>query len=109
MAIRTNREYVIKLLQPFDIDESFIDIMFADHPELNNEEKVEPKACKLMIYNEMSSVLPALTKNVSEGGYSQTWNMEGVKMWYSALCNELGKKDVLAVKRPRVRNRSNYW
>ena len=46
--------------------------------------------------------------NVTEGGYSVSWNMEAVKLFYRALCNELGAPDVLST-RPRVRDRSNLW
>ena len=56
----------------------------------------------------MSVILKGMLQNVSEGGYSISWNMEAVKLYYAALCNELGKENVL-VARPKVRNRSNIW
>lgn len=49
-----------------------------------------------------------MTHNVSEGGYSISWNMDAVKLYYSALANELGVENVL-VSRPKIRNRSNMW
>ena len=65
-------------------------------------------ACDVAVYNRMSVILKGMLQNVSEGGYSISWNMEAVKLYYAALCNELGKENVL-VARPKVRNRSNIW
>jgi hypothetical protein len=56
----------------------------------------------------MSAVIKGMTQNVSEGGYSISWNMDAVKLFYAALCNELGVENVL-VNRPKVRDRSNFW
>ena len=47
-------------------------------------------------------------QNVSEGGYSVSWNIDAIKLFYNALCNELGKENVL-VNRPKIRNRSYMW
>ena len=46
--------------------------------------------------------------NVSEGGYSVTWNMEAVKMWYNAMCDELGIENALE-RKPKVKGRSDIW
>jgi hypothetical protein len=54
----------------------------------------------------MSEILPVA--NISEGGFSLSWNMDALKMWYNALCKELGKENILGGK-PKVRNRSNSW
>lgn len=65
-------------------------------------------ACDLAAYKRVSVVLASMTQNVSEGGYSISWNMDGVKLWYNAICRELGKENVLEAK-PKIRNRSNFW
>lgn len=64
--------------------------------------------CDNAVYNRMSVVLKGTTQNVTEGGYSVSWNMEAVKLFYNALCNELGKENVL-FSRPKIRNKSNVW
>jgi hypothetical protein len=56
----------------------------------------------------MSVVLKGVMQNISEGGYSISWNMEAAKLFYNSLCSELGLENVL-VGRPKVRNRSNLW
>ena len=65
-------------------------------------------ACDNAIYNRMSVILKGMTHNVTEGGYSVSWNMDAVKAFYNALCTELGKPNVL-FSRPKVRNKSNIW
>lgn len=102
MAITTNKEYLKTALSRFNVSESDIDLIMLDHPELNGELNV--RACKLAIYASLSAILP--TSNVSEGGYSLSWNMDALKLWYKSLCAELGKPNVIG---PIIRNRSNLW
>jgi hypothetical protein len=62
----------------------------------------------MAVYRRMSVVLKATMQNVTEGGYSLSWNMEAVKVFYNAMCNELGVDNVL-FNRPRIKDRSNKW
>ena len=109
MAIATNKEFLNQSLARFGMAESDVEMIIVENPDLDPDAKVDAKACKLAIYNSMSSILPAMSQNISEGGYSVSWNVEGIKMWYSSLCRELVKEDMLTKKRPKVRNRSNCW
>lgn len=69
---------------------------------------VDTDMCDKAIYSRMSVVLKGAFQNITEGGYAISWNMEAVKLFYAALCNELGLENVL-LGRPKVRNRSNFW
>ena len=109
MPISTNKEFINASLKRFGVEETDVDLIMAEHPELDPDGKVDHHVCKVAMYESMSAILPAMSHNVSEGGYSVTWNIEAIKMWYSALCRELGRNDVLTLKRPKVRNRSNCW
>lgn len=102
MAITTNQEYLKASLAKFNVTNDDIDLIMLDHPELNSA--LNPTACKLAIYASLSTILP-LT-DVSEGGYSVSWDIERLKLWYDSLCKELGKPNVL---KPSVRNRSDLW
>ena len=104
MAIGTNKEYLTKALAKFDITEDDVDVMLAENPALNGDGSLDVRACKTAIYNSLSNVLPL--SNVSESGFSRSWNMEALKMWYSALCTELGKVNRI---KPKIRNKSNLW
>ena len=103
MAISTNTEYLQKSLSRFGLSSDDIDVILADSPELTTA-SLDVTACKKAMYKSMSAILPV--QNVSEGGYSVTWNIEGLKLWYKSLCTELGLPDAL---KPQIRNRSNLW
>lgn len=104
MAITTNRQYLEATLSRFNISEADVDLIISENPELEGE--LDVKQSKLAIYKSMSVIIPIA--NVSEGGYSVTWNMDALKMWYSALCKELGKENVLDGQ-PKIRNKSYLW
>lgn len=107
MAIKTNKEYLVASLKGLNVTEDDIDLIILKS-DMDADAKADPKACDMAIYKRMSVVLGATMQNVTEGGFSLSWNMEAVKVYYNALCNELGVENVL-VGRPKVRNRSNYW
>ncbi len=90
-----------------NVSESDIDVILLK-AGVNAEAPVDVAACDLAAYNRFSVILSGMTQNVSEGGYSLTWNMDAVKLWYNALCRELGKENVLEAK-PKILNRSNFW
>jgi hypothetical protein len=103
----TNKEYITKSLNGLNVSEDDIDIIILK-AGINPDATVYVKQADTAVYNRISIVLKGALQNVSEGGYSISWNMESVKMYYNSLCNELGLENVL-VGRPKVRNRSNYW
>lgn len=101
MAITTNREYLAAMLNRFGLTSDDVDLLIAEHPEL--EGALNVAACKTAMYNSFSTILNG---NISEGGFSLTWDTERLKMWYNSLCRELGKPSAI---QPVVRNRSNFW
>ena len=96
-----------KSLNGLNVSEDDIEVILLKSG-MNGEENVDVHACDIAVYKRMSVVVKGAAQNVSEGGYSVSWNMEAVKLFYAALCNELGVENVL-VGRPKVRNRSNLW
>lgn len=107
MAISNNKQYITAALAGLNVTESDVDIILLKSG-LDGDAETDVKACDTAIYKRFSAVLSATMQNITEGGYSISWNLEAVKMFYSALCDELGVENVL-VGRPKVRNRSNYW
>ena len=105
MAITTNREYLIASLAKFNLTEDDIDLILVESPAILPDDAPNVTACKLAIYTSMSIILPLA--NIGESGYSVSWNIDALKMWYSALCTELGKPN--AIGKPKLRNRSNLW
>lgn len=102
MAITTNREYLNGILSGFGITDTTVDLIIADHPGL--EGQLNTSACKLAIYDSIPTFLPVA--DVSQGGYSVTWDVERLKMWFAALCKDLGKPNPYG---STIKNRSNYW
>ncbi|MDO4782992.1 MAG: hypothetical protein Q4A09_07250 [Capnocytophaga felis] len=103
----TNKEYLTKLLSGLNLSEDDIDIILLKG-NLQTDGEVSISDCDNAVYHRMSVVLKSALQNVSESGYSISWNMEAVKVFYQSLCNELGKPNVLFNK-PKLRNRSNIW
>lgn len=87
--------------------EDDIDIILVKS-ELDADADVDVRSCDMATYNRMSVLFKSALLNVSEGGYSVSWNMEALKLFYNALCSELGVENVL-LARPKVRNRSHLW
>lgn len=69
------------------------------------DDVVDVRLAKTALVREAAMLLPLA--NVTEGGYSVSWNVEAFKLWYRQACAELGMEDILT--KPTCRNRSNLW
>ncbi len=103
----TNKQYLTKALNGLQISGDDIDIILLK-AGLDGDAVVSVDDCDKAVYNRMSIVLKGMTQNISEGGFSLSWNMDAVKAYYNALCTELGKENVLFAG-PKIRNKSNIW
>jgi hypothetical protein len=103
----TNKQYLTKALSGLNMSEDDIDIILLKS-ELDADADVDVRSCDMATYNRMSVLFKGVLQNVSEGGYSVSWNMDAVKLFYNALCSELGVENVL-LARPKVRSRSHLW
>jgi hypothetical protein len=104
----TNKEYITKSLNGLNVSEDDIDIILLKSG-LNPDGEADWKGADRAIYQRMSVVLRGMIQNISEGGYSLSWNMEAVRLFYTTLADELGEVNVLLAPRPKLRNRSNCW
>ncbi|MEA1849189.1 DUF6706 family protein [Chryseobacterium sp. MHB01] len=85
------------------IDAELINVGLNGDSEYNSESEVKTKT---LFYN----IIPKLLlrpKSVSEGGYSITYDSEGIKSYYDILCQELEFPNVLL--KNKIRDRSNLW
>lgn len=103
----TNKQYLTTTLNGLNVSADDIEIIMLK-AGIDADADADAGSCDNAVYNRMSVVLKGMTQNVSEGGYSVSWNMDAVKIFYNALCNELGKENVL-FSRPKIRNKSNVW
>ena len=104
----TNREYLTIYLGGMGISDGEIEIMMLESSTDPNN-TAEPEKCKRAIYDRMSIILKAVTGNRTEGGYAVKWNMEAVKMFYSALCMEMGYENKLGGGPSTIEDMSAYW
>lgn len=105
----TNREYLTQALTGLQLEDKDIEIILL-RAKLDGDARADFVACDLATYERFTFLLKGALHNVSEGGYSISWNWEALKAYYNALCLSLGKENKLeTLKRPKVRNRSNLW
>lgn len=60
------------------------------------------------LYKEIPLLIAGL-KDISEGGYSEKWNIQGIKDWYSVLSVELGLPNNLGPAKPKLKYVGNRW
>lgn len=102
----TYREWITATTRRFGVGSEDVELIMANQTELipDPDATVEAKTAKKALVKELASIIPLA--NVSEGGYSVSWNMEAVKLWYNQTCDELG---IIPADKPKVRDRSNAW
>jgi len=103
----TNKEYISVSLNRFGLTEDEVALVLVD-AGLNPDDAADVIACRKAIYNNLSKVLPVALQNISEGGFSISWNIEAIKLYYRMLANELGMPNVLEPQ-PIVTDVSNRW
>lgn len=52
------------------------------------------------------SFIPTLllrATSINESGFSMSWNIDGIKAYYSMMCKQLGIKDELNDNKPKIK------
>lgn len=102
----TYREYITAVASRFNASDSDIEVLLANQQSRipDPDAEVDTNAAKHALCAEFATIIPLA--NISEGGYSVSWNIDALKIWYNATCDELG---ITPVGKPRLKNRSNIW
>lgn len=102
----TYKEWLLQTARRFGIEAADVDLILTNQQSAipDADADVDVTTAKRALCAEFGSLIPLA--NVSEGGYSVTWNWEAIKFWYNQTCGELG---LTPVTTPKVRNRSNVW
>lgn len=97
---------VSRTVSRFGVEGGDVDLMLANQQDAipDPDAEVDTTTAKRALCKEFGSIIPLA--NVSEGGYSVSWNWEAIKFWYNQTCSELG---ITPMTTPKVRNRSNRW
>lgn len=102
----TYKEWFTRTTTRFGIEAADVELILTNQqatiPDANAE--VDVTTAKKALCKEFGSLIPLA--NVSEGGYSVSWNWEAIKFWHKQTCGELG---ITPLTTPKVRNRSNRW
>lgn len=100
------KEYISGKFQSFGIQLSeadLLDMSLNAHKELEDDVSRE---CIGFVSVAMARFIPSLlarATSISESGFSMSWNIQGIKDYYSLLCRQYGLKDELNDNKPKIR------
>lgn len=102
----TYKEWITKTASKFQIGADEVELILCNQSALipDPEATVVVKTAKTALCKEIATLVPLA--NISEGGYSISWNWDAIKLWYNATCEELG---ITNASKPKIRNKSNAW
>lgn len=100
------KEYISSKFQSFGIQVSEADLLdMSLNARVNIEDDIEPDTIG-SISVAMALFIPSLLlrpTSINESGFSMSWNIQGVKDYYSLLCKKYGLKDELNDNKPKIR------
>lgn len=102
----TVKEYISSKFQSFGIQVSeadLLDMSLNAKKELSDEVNRDAiDAISVAMAHFIPSLLLHAT-SISESGFSMSWNIQGIKDYYSLLCKQYGLKDELNDNKPKIR------
>lgn len=103
----TYREYLTTTTKRFNFSEEDITLLAENQKDIipDMDAEVDTRTAKTALVREVANFMPIA--NISEGGYSLTWNIEALRLWYKITCAELGLAPIGAT--PTATNRSDIW
>lgn len=97
----TIKDYIQQKFQTFGIQLSEADLL---EMSLNSNVRGEGEMnqdCYVRVSVAIAKFIPSLllrATSISESGFSMSWNIQGIKDYYSFLCKQHGLKDELSNK-----------
>ena len=102
----TLKEYISGKFQPFGIQLSEADLLDMSLNANKEPEDEISQECISSVSVAMARFIPSLllrATSVSESGFSMSWNIDGIREYYSMLCRQYGLKDELNNNKPKIR------
>ena len=97
-------DYISQKFQPFGINLSEADLLdMCLNSKISGEDEMN-EDCYGLVSVAIAKFIPSLllrATSISESGFSMSWNIQGIKDYYSFLCKRYGLKDELSDK-PKV-------
>lgn len=102
----TYKEWMSKTAAKFQLTADEVDLILCNQSQLipDPDANVDVRTAKKAFCLEFATLIPMA--DISEGGYSISWNWEAIKFWYNGTCAEVG---LVPFGKPKVRNKSNIW
>lgn len=102
----TIKEYISAKFQTFGIQLSEADLLDMSLNANKDLEDEVSKECIGSVSVAMVRFIPSLllrATSISESGFSMSWNLQGIKDFYSLLCRQYGLEDELNDNKPKIR------
>lgn len=97
----TINDYIQQRFQTFGIQLSETDLLdMCLNAKISGEDEMNAD-CYGRVSVAIAKFIPSLllrATSISESGFSMSWNIQGIKDYYSFLCKEYGLKDELSDK-----------
>lgn len=97
----TINDYIQQRFQTFGIQLSEADLLdMCLNAKISGEDEMN-EDCYGRVSVAIAKFIPSLllrATSISESGFSMSWNIQGIKDYYSFLCKEYGLKDELSNK-----------
>ena len=100
------KEYISGKFQSFGIQLSeadLLDMSFASKIGIDDDIEIDNIG---IISVSIAQFIPSLllrATSIGESGFSMSWNIQGIKDYYSMLCRQYGLEDVLNDNKPKIR------
>ena len=102
----TVNAYIQQRFQTFGISLSEADLFdMCLNARISGEGEMN-KDCYGLVAVAIAKFIPSLllrATSISEGCFSMSWNIQGIKDYYSFLCKKYGLKDELNTDKPKVK------
>ena len=102
----TGNEYISQRFQTFGVQLSEADLLdMCLSSKISGEDEMN-EDCYSRVSVAMARFIPSLllrATSISESGFSMSWNIQGIKDYYSFLCKKYGLKDELNTDKPKVK------
>ena len=97
----TINDYIQQKFQTFGIQLSESDLLdMCLNAKISGEDEMN-EDCHTRVSVAIAKFIPSLllrATSIGESGFSMSWNLQGIKDYYSLLCKQYGLKDELSNK-----------
>lgn len=102
----TVNDYIKQKFQTFGIQLSEADLLdMCLNSKINGEGEMN-EDCYTRVSVAIAKFIPSLllrATSIGESGFSMSWNLQGIKDYYSFLCKKYGLKDEVNTNKPKVK------